>query len=98
MQETWVPSLGQEDPLEKEITTHSSFLAQKIPWTEKPGGYSPWGHKESGMIYRTKQQHGITTISRNKIRLKNPEFLPSVAHGLNHSVNEAINLLNLNFF
>ena len=38
MQETQVPSLGQEDPLEKEMTTHSSILAWKIPWTEEPGG------------------------------------------------------------
>ena len=37
MQETWVPSLGQEDLLEKEMTTHSSILARKILWTEKPG-------------------------------------------------------------
>ena len=37
MQETWVQSLGQEDPLEKEMATHSSTLAWKIPWTEKPG-------------------------------------------------------------
>jgi len=38
MQETWVRSLGWEDPLEKEVVTHSSTLAWKIPWTEKPGG------------------------------------------------------------
>ena len=37
MQETWVQSLGQEDPLEKEITTHSSILAWKIRWMEDPG-------------------------------------------------------------
>ena len=37
MQETWVWSLGQEDPLEKEMATHSSTLAWEIPWTEKPG-------------------------------------------------------------
>ena len=37
MQETWVPSLGWEDPLEKEMTTHSSILAWEIPWTEEPG-------------------------------------------------------------
>ena len=36
--ETRVQSLGQEDPLEKEMATHSSTLAQKIPWTEEPGG------------------------------------------------------------
>ena len=38
MQETWVQSLGWEDPLEKEMATHSSILALKIPWTEEPGG------------------------------------------------------------
>ena len=37
MWETWVPSLGREDPLEKEKMTHSGTLAWKIPWTEKPG-------------------------------------------------------------
>ena len=37
MQETWVPSLGWEDPLEKEMATHSSILAWKIPWMEEPG-------------------------------------------------------------
>ena len=38
MQETRVQSLGQEDPLEKEIATYSSILAWRIPWTEEPGG------------------------------------------------------------
>ena len=47
MQETWVRSLGREDALEKEMATHSSILAWEIPWTEEPGGYSPWGCKES---------------------------------------------------
>ena len=47
MQETQVQSLGGDDLLEKEMTTHSSILAWKIPWTEEPG--SPWGHKESNM-------------------------------------------------
>ena len=37
MRETWVQSLGQEDPLEKEMATHSSILAWKIPWMEEPG-------------------------------------------------------------
>ena len=37
MQETWVPSLGQEDPLQKEIATHYSTLAWEIPWIEEPG-------------------------------------------------------------
>ena len=38
MQEAWVQSLGQEDPLEKEMATHSSILARETPWTEEPGG------------------------------------------------------------
>ena len=38
MWETWVRSLGQEDPLEEEMATHSSILAWRIPWTEEPGG------------------------------------------------------------
>ena len=47
MQETWVRSLGGEDPLEKGTATHCSILAWRIPWTEKPGRlYSPWGCKE----------------------------------------------------
>ena len=37
---------GQEDPLEEGMATHSSILAWRIPWTEEPGGYSSWGHKE----------------------------------------------------
>ena len=50
MQETGVQSLGQEDPLEKEIATHSSTLAWKIPRTAEPGRlYSPWGRKETDM-------------------------------------------------
>ena len=49
MKETGVRSLGWEDPLEKEMATHSSILAWRIPWTEEPGSYSPWGHKESDM-------------------------------------------------
>ena len=43
MQETWVPSLGQEDPLEKGMATHSSILAWEIPWTEEPGGLQSIG-------------------------------------------------------
>ena len=38
MWETWVQSLGQEGPLKKEMATHSSILAWRIPWTEEPGG------------------------------------------------------------
>ena len=43
MQEMQVQSLGQEDPLEKEMATHSRILAWKIPWTEEPGGLQSLG-------------------------------------------------------
>ena len=43
MQEMGVRSLGQEDPLEKEMATHSSILVWEIPWTEEPGGLQPMG-------------------------------------------------------
>ena len=44
-QEIGIQSLSREDPLEKEMATYSSILACKIPWTDEPGGYSPWGYK-----------------------------------------------------
>ena len=47
MQETRVRSLSQEDPLEKEMTTHSSIVAWRIPWTEEPGGLQSTGVTES---------------------------------------------------
>ena len=45
----WVLSLDREDPLEGEVATHFSILAWEIPWTEEPGSYSPWDHKESNV-------------------------------------------------
>ena len=51
-QKTGIQSLGQEDPLEKEMTTPSSILACKIPWTEEPTGYSEKGRKESDTTER----------------------------------------------
>ena len=49
MQETRVRFLGQEDPLVKEMATHSSILAWRIPWTEEPGGLQSVGSQESDM-------------------------------------------------
>ena len=46
--ETWVRSLGREDPLEKEMATHSSILAWRIPWTEEPGGLQSTGSQRVG--------------------------------------------------
>ena len=47
-QETWVPSLGWEDPLEKGMATHSSILAWRISWTEEPGGVQSMGSQRVG--------------------------------------------------
>ena len=48
MQETWVQSLGWEDPLKKEMVTHSSIPAWKIPWAEGPGGLKSMGSQRVG--------------------------------------------------
>ena len=48
MQETWVQSPGREDPLEKGMATHSSILAQRIPWTEEPDGLQSMGSQRVG--------------------------------------------------
>ena len=48
MQEAWVQSLGWEDPLEKEMATHSSVLAWKIPWAEEPGRLQSMGFQRVG--------------------------------------------------
>ena len=62
MQETWVRSLGWEDPLEKGMTTHSSIPAWRIPWTEESDGlYSPWITESD----RTEQLTHICVIKQN---------------------------------
>ena len=55
-QETRVQTLGQEDPLEKEMATHSTILAKEIPQTEEPGGLESVGSKKVGHNLVTKQQ------------------------------------------
>ena len=69
-----VPSLGQEDPLEADMETHSSILAWRIPWTEELVGYSPRGHKESNA---TEQEHmgTIEILPMRKRKLKNIEAM-----------------------
>ena len=59
IRETWVRSLGWEDPLEKGKATHSSILAWGIPWTV----YSPWGHKESDTTDRLSLYFVIYSLS-----------------------------------
>ena len=56
VQETWVRSLDWEDPLELEMATHSSILAWKIPWTDKPGGLQSMGSQRVGHNWINRQQ------------------------------------------
>ena len=61
MQDTRVGSLCREDPLEEDMATHSSILAQKISWTEEAqAGYSPWGRKGAGHDLATEQVFWVT--------------------------------------
>ena len=64
MQETWVQSLGWEDPLEEDMTTHSSILAWEIPWTEETGGLQSMGLQRVGHSLATKHTTHLRT--RNK--------------------------------
>ena len=56
MQKMWVQSLGLQDPLEKDMATHSSILAWKIPWTEEPGELQSMGSQRVGHDLATRQQ------------------------------------------
>ena len=59
MQETWVRSLGQEDPLEEEIATHSSTLVWEIPWTEEPGELQSMGSQRVAHNLATENKHNV---------------------------------------
>ena len=63
VQETWVQSLGQEDPLEKRMATHFSILAWSIPWTEGPGGLQSTGSQRAGYDSTAEPQHTAQNIS-----------------------------------
>ena len=76
VQDTWVQSLGQEDPLEKEMATHCSALAWKIPWTEEPGRCSLWGCKESDT---TEHAHPLRKLRIGLTLTTNPHW-PTSKH------------------
>ena len=65
MQETWVRSLGQKNPLEYEMATPSSILVWEIPWTEEPGGLQFMGSQRIRHNLVTKQSH----MSKNKLQI-----------------------------
>ena len=66
MQEIWVRFLGQEDPLEKEMTTHSSILAWIIPWTEEPGRLQSRGSQELDTTWQLNRHHHLQLNVRFK--------------------------------
>ena len=68
MWETQLQSLGREEPLEKEMATHSSILAWRIPWTEELVEYSLWGHEKVGHNLATKQHQRIKIKIEWKLR------------------------------
>ena len=80
MQETWVRSLGEEDPLEKEMATRSSILAWKFPWTEETGGLQSMGYKRVRRNLATKQQRTYL-IKDFKDWQSTPVFLPGESRG-----------------
>ena len=63
MRETWVRSLGQEDPLEKEMAIHSSILAWRIPWTEEPGGLQSTGSQRVGHNWATSPSPSLSLMN-----------------------------------
>ena len=65
MWEMWVRSVGREDPLEKEMTTHSSILAWRIPWTEEPGGLQSMGSQRVGDDWSSLAQHILLSVFHN---------------------------------
>ena len=73
--ETWVQSLGWEDPLEEGMVTHSSILAWKIPWRQKPGGLQSVGLQRVGHNWATK--HSTHFILFSSLLFPLPSFLPS---------------------
>ena len=75
MQETWVWSLGQEDPLEKEMATHTSTLAWKIPWTEKPGRLQSMGLQRVGHDWLYSDIHVTETWS---IKISKEQFAANI--------------------
>ena len=62
MRETWVRSLGREDPLEDVVAIHSSILVWKLPWTEEPGGLRSMGPQRVGQTERLSTHNKFTTL------------------------------------
>ena len=78
-QETWVQSLGREDPLEEGMATHSSILAWKIPWTEELGGLQSMGSQESDATEHT-YRLSIYVFQNSHVKISPPMCYVEVGH------------------
>ena len=78
--ETWVQSLGQEDPLEKRMATHSRSLAWRIPWTEEPGGLPSVGSQKLDRTKHTKKAHKVHKGRKKSITLPETNGFVSEIH------------------
>ena len=87
IQETWVRSLGQEDPLEKETATHSSILAWEISWTEEPGRLQSMGLQRIRHNLVTKQQQ--QELKNNQPMMNNTiNAIKNILEGINNIITE----------
>ena len=95
MQETWVQSLGQEDPLEKEMATYSSTLAWRIPWTRSGTGCSPWNcrvrhnKKEAKLVFLHKAlyfRHRLWNLGVSEVA----QSCPTLCNPMNSSVHRIL--------
>ena len=91
MQETWVRSLGWEDPLEKEMAIHSSILAWRIPWTEEPGGLQSTGSQRVGHYWATSLHFNILICPG--ILMENLMTSQKLTKGLNELANMLITFM-----
>ena len=73
IKQTWVQSLGREDPLEKEMATHASILARRIPWMEEPGGLQSTGSQRVGHDWVTSLSQLLTRLT--VLYIKFPELI-----------------------
>ena len=91
MRETWVRSLGWKDPLEKEMATHSSILAWRIPWMEKPGGLQSTGSQRVRHDWATSLSQSYNHVSVSHSVVPNSLW----PHGLQPSVHEIFQVIIL---
>ena len=83
--ETWVQSLGQEDPLEEEMATHSSILTWKIPWMEGPGGLHSMESR------RVRHKSRVCLSQAPKVSL--PQLISSGNHKLVFDIHKSVSIL-----